>query len=167
MINNLTTYEVITIGKLIIVTSTGGHITELDVSEKKYSTLYGAKIEKGKLEIVFKKIEEKENIINTLRLLAQDVDYVLVATDPDAEGEKIAWDIMAIIKPFNSNIKRIKYHEVTKKAIEKALSNPEEFNPNLLKAQIFRRVEDAWIGLTLSTIVQKKFRKALLSAGRV
>lgn len=164
-VGNLVTYEVLTADKLLIVTSTGGHFLELDID--KFGENYGAKLEGDRLTIVFKEIEEKRGTIENLRKLAQDVDYVYVATDPDAEGEKIAWDIMAVLKPFNRSIKRVTYHEVTRKAIEEALRNPHDFDLNLLKAQILRRTEDAWLGLTLSSIVHEEFGKRWLSAGRV
>lgn len=162
-VGNLVTYEVVTKGKLLIVTSTRGHIFELDINEQSFGAIY----ENGNLTTYFKEIEGKEGTVEALRKLSQDVDKVLVATDPDAEGEKIAWDIMSMIYPFNKNIKRVRYHEVTKKVIEQAISNPEDFDANLLKAQILRVVEDAWIGLSLSRKVQDTFGKRWLSAGRV
>ncbi|MGB9728818.1 MAG: reverse gyrase [Thermoprotei archaeon] len=160
-VNSLITYEVMTPDKLIIVTATRGHFFDLDIEEKSFGAIY----DNGNLTVYFK--QTKEGAVEALRKLAQDVDKVLVATDPDAEGEKIAWDIRSMITPYNSNVKRIKYHEITRRAIEEALNNPEDFDINLLQAQILRRIEDAWIGLPLSLIVQREFKKRWLSAGRV
>ncbi|MEM3833127.1 MAG: reverse gyrase [Thermoprotei archaeon] len=160
-VNSLITYEVMTPDKLIIVTATRGHFFDLNIEEKSFGAIY----DNGNLTVYFK--QTKEGVSEALRKLAQDVDKVLVATDPDAEGEKIAWDIRSMITPYNSNVKRIKYHEITRRAIEEALNNPEDFDINLLQAQILRRIEDAWIGLPLSLIVQREFKKRWLSAGRV
>lgn len=160
-VGSLITYEVMTPDKLIIVTATRGHFFDLDIEERNFGAIY----DNGNLTVYFKQI--KEGVVDALRKLAQDVDMILVATDPDAEGEKIAWDIRSMVTPFNNNVKRIKYHEITRRAIEDALNNPEDFDVNLLQSQILRRVEDAWIGLPLSQIVQKRFNKRWLSAGRV
>lgn len=160
-VHSLITYEVMTPDRLIIVTATRGHFFDLDIEEKNFGAIYN----NGNLTVYFK--QTKEGVVEALRKLAQDVDKVLVATDPDAEGEKIAWDIRSMIAPYNNNIKRIKYHEITRRAIEEALNNPEDFDVNLLQAQILRRIEDAWIGLPLSLIVQREFKKRWLSAGRV
>jgi Reverse gyrase len=106
-------------------------------------------------------------VIQGLRLLASFIDKVLIGTDPDREGEKIAWDIYLLLKPFNNNIKRIRFHEITVKAINEALSNPSIIDENLVKAQLVRRIKDRWIGFKLSEIIQVKFNKKTLSTGRV
>ncbi len=95
-------------------------------------------------------IKDNRETINALRRMALEVDEVLIGTDPDAEGEKIAYDIAVILGPYASKIRRIEFHEVTRKAILKALNTPRDINYDLVKAQIVRRVEDRWIGFTLS-----------------
>ena len=114
-----------------------------------------------------KDLLDKRNIIATLQKIALEVNQILIATDPDAEGEKIAFDLYNLLKPFNSNIKRIEFHEITKRAIFSALDNPREVNQNLVEAQIVRRIEDRWIGFELSKILQRQFKQPNLSAGRV
>ncbi|MEM3801286.1 MAG: reverse gyrase, partial [Saccharolobus sp.] len=102
---------------------------------------------------------DKSEIVNVLRKLALESDEVLIGTDPDTEGEKIAWDIYLAIRPYNSNIKRAEFHEVTRRAILNAINNSREFDVKLVKAQIVRRIEDRWLGFRLSWKVQTEFWK--------
>jgi len=112
-------------------------------------------------------IVDQADTVETLRKLAREVDEVLLATDPDTEGEKIAWDIAAVLKPYVPLIKRIEFHEVTRRAFEEALENMRTLNTRLVEAQIVRRVEDRWIGFSLSKKLWQLFGMKWLSAGRV
>ncbi|AIU70049.1 reverse gyrase [Thermococcus eurythermalis] len=107
-----------------------------------------------------------ENVI-AMREIAQEVDEILIATDPDTEGEKIAWDIRNILSPYTPNIKRTEFHEVTRPAILKAIEEARDVNENRVGAQIVRRIEDRWIGFELSGELQRVFENRNLSAGRV
>lgn len=107
-----------------------------------------------------------ENVI-AMREIAQEVDEILIATDPDTEGEKIAWDIRNILSPYTPNIKRTEFHEVTRPAILKAIEEARDVNENRVEAQIVRRIEDRWIGFELSGELQRVFENRNLSAGRV
>ncbi|MCE4607168.1 MAG: reverse gyrase, partial [Desulfurococcales archaeon] len=89
-------------------------------------------------------------IIGDLRRLAWEVDLVLLGTDPDTEGEKISQDLYLLLRPYSQKIKRLEFHEVTKRAILKALNELREIDENLVDAQTIRRIEDRWIGFTLS-----------------
>ena len=113
------------------------------------------------------RIEDKMSILEGLRDLSYQVDEVFIATDPDAEGEKIAYDLLLFLKPFNANIKRAEFHEVTPRAFREAVESPRDFDINLVKAQLVRRVLDRWVGFTLSRILWKVFGKNYFSAGRV
>ncbi|MCS7365217.1 MAG: reverse gyrase [archaeon GB-1867-035] len=113
------------------------------------------------------KLYDKATIINALKEIASEVDVLLIGTDADAEGEKIGWDIAQALAPYTKEIKRIEFHEVTQRALSKALKNPREVNLKLVEAQILRRIEDRWIGFELSKKVQTKFNRRDLSAGRV
>jgi reverse gyrase len=108
-----------------------------------------------------------ESIVNLLRDLATEVDLVLIGTDPDSEGEKIAWDVYNILRPFVQDIRRIEFHEVTKRAIMNALANPRGVSGSMVKAQLVRRIEDRWIGFGLSSYLQRAFNDRNMSAGRV
>ncbi len=105
--------------------------------------------------------------VNALRLFALESDYVLIGTDPDTEGEKIAWDTYLAISPYVEKIMRAEFHEVTKSAILRALEEIREIEENRVKAQIVRRIEDRWIGFELSQKLWKVFGRKTLSAGRV
>ncbi|WP_297550010.1 reverse gyrase [Thermococcus sp.] len=107
-----------------------------------------------------------ENVM-AMRDIAQEVDEILIATDPDTEGEKIAWDIRNILSPYTPNIKRTEFHEVTRPAILKAIEEARDVNENRVEAQIVRRIEDRWIGFELSGELQRVFENRNLSAGRV
>ena len=98
--------------------------------------------------------------------MAFECGRVLVGTDPDTEGEKIAWDVYSLLRGYAKEFARAEFHEVTPRAIIEAINNPREFSENLVKAQVVRRVEDRWIGFELSSIVQKIFKNRNLSAGR-
>jgi len=99
--------------------------------------------------------DRKLDIVKSLQRLASEVDVVLIGTDPDAEGEKIAWDIKSLLEPYAERIYRVEFHEVTRRALIKAIFNPREFNKSLVESQIVRRVEDRWLGFSLSKIVQE------------
>ena len=114
-----------------------------------------------------KEILDKRSLIDDLQSLAEEVDAVLLGTDPDIEGEKISYDLFCFLKPFNSTVERIEFHEVTRKAIKKALEERRKINTSLVEAQIVRRIEDRWIGFELSKILWRYFNDKTLSAGRV
>ncbi|MEM0001631.1 MAG: reverse gyrase [Desulfurococcaceae archaeon] len=97
----------------------------------------------------------KLSIINALKKLASEVDVVLIGTDPDSEGEKIAWDLRVLLEPYAERILRVEFHEVTRRAIMNAIFNPRDFMEKLVEAQIVRRVEDRLLGFSLSGFVQR------------
>ncbi|MCX8196176.1 MAG: reverse gyrase [Acidilobaceae archaeon] len=100
-----------------------------------------------------KRLDSSTDVIADLRRIAWEVDEVFIGTDPDTEGEKIGWDLYLAISPFNSNVQRIEFHEVTREEILKALQQPRSFDEKLVGAQMVRRVEDRWIGFTLSPLL--------------
>jgi len=111
-------------------------------------------------------ILDSKDRIEDIRKLASQAGLVIIGTDPDAEGEKIAWDIHNFVSPL-AEVKRAEFHEVTARAIREALQNLRDIDLNRVKAQIVRRIEDRWIGFTLSHKLWEKFNKTNLSAGRV
>ncbi len=108
----------------------------------------------------------KEHIIAELRKEAKAADAVLLATDPDREGEAIAWHIAELIKKDNKNIQRIVFHEITEPAVKEAMKHPRAIDQHLREAQEARRVLDRLVGYDLSGLIWKKVRYGL-SAGRV
>ena len=118
-------------------------------------------------------VKGKEKVISEIKSLAKKADEVLLATDPDREGEAIAWHVAEACgfghgerKSNHTNVKRIVFHEITKQAIEEALEHPREIDTNLREAQEARRVLDRLVGYDLSGLIWKKVRYGL-SAGRV
>lgn len=148
--------------RYLMITSSYGHVLDLN----KEAGFHGVYVN-SEIVPVYESIEGKEEIIKSIRRMSLEAMQVLVATDPDTEGEKIGWDIMELLKPYVKDIRRMEFHEVTKKAIIKAIKEPRDFNINLVKAQIVRRVADRWIGFEFSQFLQQAFGKNWLSAGRV
>jgi len=112
-------------------------------------------------------INDSINVINVLKQLSRENDMVIIATDPDTEGEKIAYDVYLVIKPFAKEIKRAEMHEITLKALNKALNNLREINKNFVTAQVIRRIGDRWVGFSISYVLQKLHDKKSLGLGRV
>ncbi len=108
----------------------------------------------------------KEKVISGLQAAAKKVDEVLLASDPDREGEAIAWHVAELIKKHNSNLQRVAFNEITKEAILEAIKHPRDLDLNLKEAQEARRVLDRLVGYDLSGLIWKKVRYGL-SAGRV
>ena len=105
--------------------------------------------------------------VSELKKIAQKAEEVILATDEDREGEAIAWHLAEALGLNKKDVsKRIVFHEITQKAIEKALENPRSIDLNLVDAQQARRVLDRLVGYELSPFLWKKIRRGL-SAGRV
>ncbi len=109
-------------------------------------------------------LEDRKHIIAALREAAKGVDEVYLASDPDREGEAIAWHIGEALKLKNA--RRIEFNEITKSAVQKALANPRAIDMQRVNAQQARRVLDRIIGYKVSPLLARKISKGL-SAGRV
>jgi len=165
-----------------------GHVTDLVTDEG----IHGVRIEKGVFVPIYDfitrcrscgsqhvgvyhecpycgspNVSSSYSTFNALKKLAMDVDQVLIATDPDTEGEKIAFDLAVLLAPFNPNIERIEFHEVTKRAVLEALKSPRSIDLKRVEAQIARRVADRWIGFEVSMWLQRALDRPWLGAGRV
>ncbi|MBO3840059.1 MAG: reverse gyrase [Thermoproteota archaeon] len=162
LINGHKVYETTTGENYLMITASLGHIFDL-VKDKHFHGV----IVNSEIVPEYETIGGKENIIESLKEISMEVDRVLIATDPDTEGEKISHDLMLLLRPFVKKVERAEFHEVTRKAIIQALKEPRDFNLNLVKAQVVRRIADRWVGFELSQYLQKTFKKNWLSAGRV
>lgn len=144
-------------GKYEVVASVG-HVRDLPKSNKKAIDIDSGFIPQYEI------VKGKEKIISQIRKLASSAEDVVLATDPDREGEAIAWHVAEAVglkKP-----KRVVFHEITKEAVTEAIKHPREIDMNLKTAQEARRVLDRLVGYDLSGLIWKKVRYGL-SAGRV
>jgi DNA topoisomerase-1 len=114
----------------------------------------------------YKILKEKNKLLKEFKSLALKAQEILIATDPDREGEAIAWHIKEAMDLSKPTIKRIIFNEITNQAIQDAISKCRDINMNLVNAQQARRILDRLIGYKISPIISKKIRKGL-SAGRV
>src|SRR3989339_1824063 len=140
-----------------------GHIRDLPKSNKQAIDIEGGFIPRYEIS------KGKEKIVHELQGLAEKASEILLATDPDREGEAIAWHIETLLnqdKKVKAPITRVAFHEITKEAVEEALKHPKSIDTALRKAQEARRVLDRLVGYDLSGLILKKVRYGL-SAGRV
>ncbi len=144
-------------GKYTVKASVG-HIRDLPKSNKKAIDIEGGFIPHYEIS------PGKEAVVREIQELAKKAEEVILATDPDREGEAIAWHIAEATKLKNP--KRVVFHEITKEAIQEAMLNPRGIDENLRMAQEARRVLDRLVGYDLSGLIWKKVRYGL-SAGRV
>lgn len=109
---------------------------------------------------------DKRPVVKEIKSLAQKAEKVFLATDPDREGEAIAWHLRESTEMEPENTRRVVFHELTEKAIAQAFSHPRDINMDLVDAQQARRVLDRLVGYNLSPLLWNKVRSRL-SAGRV
>jgi DNA topoisomerase I len=146
------------LGKDFRVVASVGHVRDLPKSNKAAIDIPGGFIPHYEIS------KGKEKVIEEIKKLAKKADEVYLASDPDREGEAIAWHVAQAVglkKP-----KRIVFHEITKEAVEEALEHPRAIDESLKEAQEARRVLDRLVGYDLSGLIWKKVRYGL-SAGRV
>ncbi len=109
----------------------------------------------------------KEKVVASLKKSAREAEAVYLATDPDREGEAIAWHItQAANIPRNTPVFRVEFSEITRNAVQQAIANPRQIDTNLVDAQQARRVLDRLVGYKLSPLLWDKVKRGL-SAGRV
>ncbi len=146
------------LGKDYTVLASVGHVRDLPKSNTDAVDIEGGFVPRYVVSA------EKREIIEKIKHAAEKADEVYLATDPDREGEAIAWHIKEVAglkKP-----KRVVFHEITKAAVEEALAHPRNIDEHLRRAQEARRVLDRIVGYDLSGLIWKKVRYGL-SAGRV
>ncbi|MFI3167062.1 MAG: type I DNA topoisomerase [Bacillota bacterium] len=147
------------LGKKYKVIASAGHIRDLPES-----TL-GIDV-KGDFTPKYVINQSKKDIVKTLKTQAAKAEEVLLATDPDREGEAISWHLAQALKLPLDQKNRIVFNEITEKAVNQALLSPREIDQNLVDAQQARRVLDRLVGYKLSPLLCKKI-SGKLSAGRV
>lgn len=147
------------LGKSFTVKASVGHIRDLPVK-----TL-GVDVEHD-FQPQYVTIRGKGKIINELKSAAKKVDIIYLAPDPDREGEAIAWHIAEAVQSSKKPVRRVLFHELTKKAILAALDNATEIDYHKFEAQQARRILDRLVGYQISPLLWDKVRRGL-SAGRV
>ncbi len=147
------------LGKEYRISASVGHIRDLP------SSTIGVDIKKN-FKPTYINMKGKEKVIRELKDLSKDADQVYIATDPDREGEAIAWHIAGVLGIDATSACRISFNEITQKAVLSAISEPRPIDLDLVNAQQARRILDRLVGYELSPLLWKKVRKGL-SAGRV
>jgi DNA topoisomerase-1 len=147
------------LGNDYIISSSVGHIIDLPKSRLAIDVNDNFKPE-------YITIRGKAKILNELKKKASSVTRVLLATDPDREGEAISWHLSNALTPKNPNIQRIEFNEITEKAVKEAVAHPRSINMEMVNAQQARRILDRIVGYNISPVLWRKVKRGL-SAGRV
>jgi len=145
------------LGPNYLVEASMGHVRDLPKKE------LGVDVD-ADFEPKYVNIPERRDVIKRLKAAAKGVDQVFLASDPDREGEAIAWHLSEVLNLKNAQ--RIRFNEITSSAVHQALREPTNLDTNLVNAQQARRVLDRLVGYKLSPLLWKKI-KGKLSAGRV
>ena len=164
-----------TIGKYLsggfVVKSSVGHIRDLP-KENGAITIKEEGPEKWSFSAKYVVPEGKSKVVSSLKAAAKEADEIYLASDPDREGEAIAWHLREVLSPVAKGKKfhRVTYNEITKSAVVKAVENPREINMPLVDAQQARRILDRLVGYRISPLLWKNINcpnNRTLSAGRV
>jgi len=147
------------LGSDYIVLASMGHIRDLPKSK------LGVDLEHD-FEPQYIIIPERRKVVAELKAAAEKSRDIILAADPDREGEAICWHLNAVLGDTNKNVSRVLLHEITKSAIEQAIQHPGRLDRNLFNAQQTRRILDRLVGYLISPLLWKKVGRGL-SAGRV
>ncbi|RMG59825.1 MAG: type I DNA topoisomerase [Deltaproteobacteria bacterium] len=147
------------VGKNFDVVASMGHVMDLPKHR------LGVDVENG-FTPKYILIKEKAKVVEEIRKKAEKADKVFLASDPDREGEAIAWHIADLIDEERKKVRRVLFTEITRKGVEEGMKNPRDLDRNLFEAQVARRVLDRLVGYKLSPLLWSKVQRGL-SAGRV
>ena len=147
------------LGKGFVVRASVGHVRDLLRSQLSVDV-------ENNFEPKYRVPNEKRSIVKELKAEAKKAEEIYLATDPDREGEAIAWHLLEAAELDEGLVKRVVFHEITKPAIEEAFSHPRKIDSNLVDAQQARRILDRLVGYNLTPLLWEKVR-GRLSAGRV
>ncbi len=148
------------LGDSYTIEASFGHIRDLPKKEMGFD-------EKHDFEPTFVVIPEKKKVVTKLNEVAKKCDKIYLASDPDREGEAIAWHVREVLKVPDEKIYRIEFNEITPKAVKHAVENPRSIDIALVKAQHTRQILDKLVGFKISPVLWEKLRNYKLSAGRV
>jgi DNA topoisomerase I len=147
------------LGKGYTVMSSKGHVRDL------LKTTLSVDVE-NEFEPRYRVPNDKRDVVKELKAAALYADEIFLATDPDREGEAIAWHLVAAAEMPEDNIKRVVFHEITDTAVAEAFSHPREIDMDLVNAQQARRILDRLVGYNITELLWDRVRNRL-SAGRV
>ena len=147
------------LGKDYTVVSSKGHIRDLPAAKLSVDV-------KNDFAPKYAVIKGKEKLVKELREMAQNSDGVILAADPDREGEAISWHLATLLELDMNENNRVKFNEINKTSVTKGIEKPEKIDLDLVNAQQARRILDRLVGYTLSPFISQKIRRGL-SAGRV
>jgi DNA topoisomerase-1 len=147
------------LGRGYTVKASKGHVRDLLVTQ------LSVDVEKD-FEPKYRVPNDKRDVVTELKDAVDGATEIFLATDPDREGEAIAWHLIESTDMDESKIKRVVFHEITKPAIQDAFANPRELDMNLVNAQQARRILDRLVGYNITELLWQKVRNQL-SAGRV
>ena len=149
------------LGRDYKVVSSKGHIMDLATTGK-----FGLGVDvENDFKPTYVPIKGKKSLITELKREVKNADFVLLATDPDREGEAISWHLKESLGVKEENYERVTFNEITKDVVLNAINNPRKIDDNLVKSQETRRILDRIIGFRLSKLMQSKTGGK--SAGRV
>lgn len=147
------------LGKGYTVMSSKGHVRDLLRSQLSVQV-------ENDFEPKYRVPNDKRDIVKELKAAAQGAEEIYLATDPDREGEAIAWHLVAAADMPSSGVKRVVFHEITDSAVADAFAHPRDINMDLVNAQQARRILDRLVGYNITELLWDKVRNRL-SAGRV
>ncbi len=142
-----------------------GHVRNLPTKDPATENL-GFDVNKN-FEMKFEIIPGKQQVVRKLNDLAKKAGKIYLASDPDREGEAIAWHVRQILKVPDEKIYRIVFNEITPKAVKHSVENPRGIDMDMVKAQQTRQILDKLVGYKLSPVLWKEMGNRKLSAGRV
>ncbi len=147
------------LGKGHIVKASKGHVRDLLVSQ------LSVDVEKD-FEPTYRVMNDKRDVVRELKAAIAEADEVYLATDPDREGEAIAWHLIAATGLDESRVRRVVFHEITEAAVQEAFAHPRQINLHVVDAYQARRILDRLVGYNITELLWQKVRNQL-SAGRV
>ncbi len=147
------------LGKDYNVVSSKGHVRDLPAARLSVDV-------KNDFAPKYAVIKGKEKLVKDLKALADKSDGVILAADPDREGEAISWHLATLLELNMNSCNRVKFNEINKNSVTKGIESPEKIDLDLVNAQQARRILDRLVGYTLSPFISQKIRRGL-SAGRV
>jgi DNA topoisomerase-1 len=149
------------LGRGYIVKASKGHVRDLLVSQLSVDV-------ENNFEPKYRILNDKRDVVKELKSAAENADEVFLATDPDREGEAIAWHLLAAteLEQMGKPVRRVVFNEITRSAVQEAFSHPRDIDLNLVNAQQARRILDRLVGYNISPLLWEKVRNRL-SAGRV